>query len=63
MTGGAWLDADDDAAACRICGGPLDGDPDEVPEGTPTGPMCGECYRRREFDQTIWESEALGEDG
>ncbi|MBA2254905.1 MAG: hypothetical protein H0W07_07320 [Chloroflexi bacterium] len=55
LSGGAWLDADDDAAPCSVCGGPLTGDPDDVAEGVPGGPMCGECHRAREFDQTIWE--------
>jgi hypothetical protein len=58
VTGAAWLDADDDAAPCRVCGGPLGGDPDEQPDGTPLGAMCGECYRAREFDETIWEWQA-----
>ncbi|MEJ7752910.1 MAG: hypothetical protein WKF46_08190 [Candidatus Limnocylindrales bacterium] len=41
---------------CNVCGKVLDGDPDDQPD-PPLGPMCGESYRAREFDQTIWESE------
>ena len=26
------------------------GDPDEQPDGTPLGPMCGDCYRLASFD-------------
>jgi hypothetical protein len=46
---------------CRICGRALAGDPDDQPR-PPLGPMCGECYRAREFDQTILEHETLDED-
>lgn len=41
---------------CAVCGRPLDGDPDDQPD-PPLGPMCGESYRAREFDQTLWELE------
>ncbi len=39
---------------CTVCGRPLEGDPDDHPD-PPFGPMCGESYRAREFDQTLWE--------
>jgi len=52
---GDWLDADDDATPCDVCGRPLGEDPDTVPDGDPAGPMCGDCYRMREFDETQWE--------
>ena len=46
--------------SCRVCGQPLLGDSDDQPE-PPLGPMCGECYRAREFDQTLWEQEWIEE--
>lgn len=39
---------------CTVCDRPLEGDPDDHPD-PPLGPMCGESYRAREFDQTLWE--------
>ncbi len=47
---------------CRIRGEPLLGDPDDQPY-PPLGPMCGDCYRNREFDETIWEAEWNAGDG
>lgn len=40
---------------CTVCRQPLPRDPDDqvMPDGTV---MCGECYRMREFDQTLWEA-------
>ena len=46
---------------CGICGVSLDGDPDDQPDH-PGGPLCGACYRAREFDQTLWELD-LARDG
>ncbi len=46
-----------DALYCMICGSVLTGDPDDQPY-PPAGPMCGECYRAREFDQILWEQDA-----
>jgi hypothetical protein len=46
---------------CSICGQTLASDPDDQPTW-PGGPMDGECYRAREFDQTIWELEFTAED-
>ena len=34
---------------CATCGRALDGDPDEVPAGDAGQPICGECYRERDF--------------
>ncbi|MBA2275082.1 MAG: hypothetical protein H0W00_00085 [Chloroflexi bacterium] len=45
-----------DPLYCSVCGQPLLGDPDDQPD-PPLGPMCGESYRAREFDQTLWELE------
>jgi len=45
-----------EALYCSVCGHLLDGDPDDQPD-PPLGPMCGESYRAREFDQTLWEME------
>lgn len=46
---------------CSVCGQVLAGDPDDQPTW-PGGPMDGECYRAREFDQTLWELELTDED-
>jgi hypothetical protein len=46
---------------CAVCGQALAGDPDDQPDW-PGGPMDGECYRAREFDQTLWELELAEED-
>jgi hypothetical protein len=48
-----------DDATCSVCGQLLTGDPDDQPD-PPAGPMCGECSRAREFDQTLWEADASG---
>lgn len=55
------MDPPVDDEACVVCGQDLSGDPDDQPD-PPLGPMCGECYRAREFDQTLWEAEWSGED-
>ncbi len=52
---GDWMEADEDTAPCDVCGRPLRPDPDVIPEGVAGGPMCGDCYRAREFDETLWE--------
>ncbi len=39
---------------CVICGSQLEGDPDDQKD-LPLGPICGECHRAREFDETLWE--------
>lgn len=44
---------------CTICGRPLGYLPDDQPDW-PTGPMCGECYQAREFDNELRWSEELG---
>lgn len=37
-------------AFCATCGEPLDGvDPDEDPTGDDGNPICGNCYRERDF--------------
>jgi hypothetical protein len=34
---------------CHRCGAPLDGDPDDEPDGGVDGlPLCGECGRNRD---------------
>lgn len=48
------MDVRDDALGagpiCRTCGTPLDGeDPDEDPTGDGGEPICGNCYRERDF--------------
>jgi hypothetical protein len=50
--------------SCGVCGQPLTGDVDDQPF-PPIGPMCGECYRARQFDEILWETEwrGDGEDG
>jgi hypothetical protein len=48
-----WMTRRQDApvVACEECGRELDGDPDDDPTGAASGrPMCGECYRGREFE-------------
>jgi len=50
------LAAIDDDPICTICGGTLDGDPEDDPTH-PGGPMCGECFRAREMDEEIWASD------
>ena len=50
----SWQSSD---ARCAVCGEPLTGDPDDQPDW-PGGPLDGECYRAREFDQTLWEQES-----
>jgi hypothetical protein len=52
------MDPPGDMVTCRVCGRPLAGDRDDHPD-PPSGPMCGDCYRTRESDQTIIEDEAL----
>lgn len=45
---------------CSVCGQELVGDPDD--EVThPTGPMCGDCYRARAFDDQLWALDASEE--
>jgi hypothetical protein len=40
--------------ACEECGRELAGDPDDDPTGAAAGrPMCGECYRSREFEADV----------
>lgn len=46
---------------CTVCGQPLTGDRDDQPDW-PGGPIDGECYRAREFDQTLWEQELMDDD-
>ena len=41
-----WLD---DELHCATCGRVLDADPDEDPAGDAGRPICGECYRERDF--------------
>ena len=41
-----WLDAE---LRCVTCGRALNGDPDEDPTGDVGQPICGECYRERDF--------------
>lgn len=39
---------------CSVCGEPVDlsdADAEAEPE-----PLCGECYRAREFDELLWEA-------
>lgn len=44
---------------CVACGRPLDGDPDEEPDGEGPGrPLCGQCRRSRDFD-TLWLMDVL----
>ena len=46
----ALVDVRVDAAICRTCGTALDGlDPDEDPTGDDGEPICGNCYRERDF--------------
>lgn len=40
---------------CTVCGDWLHGDKDDDPTH-PTGPMCGDCYRARAFDDQLWET-------
>ena len=40
---------DDVVLRCATCGGALDGDPDEEPTGDAGRPICGNCYRERDF--------------
>lgn len=35
---------------CATCGRSLERDPDDDPTGDAGRPICGECYREREFD-------------
>jgi hypothetical protein len=49
---------DADVLICATCGHALDGDPDEEPTGDTGQPICGECYREREF---FWMDAADGE--
>ena len=54
--------ADDETAACAICGRPLGYSTDDQPNW-PTGPMCGECYQSRQLDDEIaWTDESGDED-
>ena len=47
MVGDAtWLDSE---LRCVTCGRVLNGDPDEDPTGDVGMPICGECYRERDF--------------
>jgi hypothetical protein len=39
---------------CSIWGQALDGDPDDQPWDA-AGAVCGDCFRARELDQTLWE--------
>jgi hypothetical protein len=56
-----FVDLVPEERACGVCGQALLGDPDDQPF-PPLGPMCGECYRAREFDQTLWEQESISDD-
>ena len=59
MSAGSSLDVVDSFGSdetCRVCGNNLTGDLADQPD-PPLGPMCGECYRAREFDQTLWEAD------
>ena len=40
---------DDVLLRCATCGSALDGDPDEEPTGDAGRPICGNCYRERDF--------------
>jgi hypothetical protein len=42
------------ARLCVVCGSLLHGDPDDQSDPW-CGPVCGECHRAREFDETLWE--------
>jgi hypothetical protein len=55
------LDPSTEPLRCSICGDQLTGDGDDDP-GHPTGPMCGECFRAREFDEQLWAMEASEQD-
>lgn len=46
--------------SCVVCGQPLIGDPEDQPF-PPVGPMCGECYRAREFDESLLEQDLQGD--
>lgn len=47
MVGGTtWLEHE---VRCATCGRALNGDPDEDPAGDVGLPICGECYRERDF--------------
>ncbi|MEO7118324.1 MAG: hypothetical protein ABIZ34_05060 [Candidatus Limnocylindrales bacterium] len=48
-------------APCRVCGQPMGGDADDQPD-PPLGPMCGDCARAREFDQSLWELDQMDDD-
>ncbi len=48
-------------SVCSVCGAMLTGDPDDDP-WHPTGPMCGDCYRARAFDDQLWAMEATDQD-
>jgi len=41
-----WLDGE---LRCATCDRALSGDPDEDPTGDAGQPICGECYREREY--------------
>ncbi len=46
------------ALICTVCGQPLTGDPEDQP-AWPGGPLDGECYRAREFDNELdWSDDA-----
>jgi hypothetical protein len=51
-----------DEKTCGVCGQPLLGDPDDQPF-PPLGPMDGECYRARQFDEIQWEKDWQGDEG
>lgn len=56
-------DLADDHPLCTVCRQALTGDPDDEPTH-PAGPMCGDCYRARAFDDQLWAlGGADGEDG
>lgn len=46
---------------CTVCGAELTGDKDDD-ASHPTGPMCGDCYRARAFDDQLWAMGAAADD-
>ena len=48
--------------SCATCGSPLDGDPDDEPDGDAGMAICGECNRNRNFaaieEVVLWDDSA-----
>ena len=49
---GIWIGADA-PARCQVCGRPLGSDPEAQLSDEGGLPLCGDCYRAREFDADI----------